>query len=271
MAILLSTAVGAVALKEAFEAYEAGIDIARGPYIRKVYLAPSWNVAFDCVNALMGFGVPPVPHRCPESPNLRCLAARLVPRAEYDARDSGRPRFNLPVIEADYGLLSWEAAAQDDPAGAQSFPDDGSPFLFMEHSIDFDTEILKVPGTTYKYATSGKPIDTPFHISVGTALFTIIRHWQEVLPMIKVTQYLNRLNDRNFLGQDVGQIMFRRARTRRSWTSDGTTTQEVEYVFKWREVHHNAVPLPDGRGFDLISDGSGDGPFAFANLGDLLV
>jgi hypothetical protein len=269
MAIVLSTSLGNVTVKEAYENFDAGIDLTRGPYIRKSYLVPRWDQAFAVVNALMGVGGAPVPHRCPESQNLRCLNARLVPRAEYDARDGGRPRFNLPVIEADYGLLSWEAAAQDDPAGVQGFDNDGQPFLFMEQSIDFDTEIIKLPNTAYKFQADNKPTDTPSHASIGTAKFEIVRHWQTTLPTVKVTSYLNKVNTSTFLGQARGQIKFRGARTRRSWTSDGTTTQEVGLTFLWRERSHNLFPHPAG-GWDFLVDGSGNYPYDYADLSQLL-
>jgi hypothetical protein len=271
MAITISTSDGPMGLKEAYGGYEAGIDVSRGPYIRKRYLAPSWNAAFAVVNALMGIGGRPVPHRCPESLNLRCLNARLVPEAEVDARDGGHPRFNLPVIEADYGVLPWDAEPQDDPGGQQGFDNDGQPFVFMEQSIDFDTEIIKLPNTTYIYTSTGKPVDVPCHVSVGTAEFVLVRHWQSTFPVLNVTGYLNRVNDARFLGQAEGTIKFRKARTRRSWTSDGTTTQEVEYRFQWREISHNMFPRPDSRNFDTIQDGSGNSPYRTAALSDLLL
>jgi hypothetical protein len=271
MAIIIKSGVGNMTLKEAYEGYEAGIDLSRGPYVRKRYLAPSWEAAFPAVNALMGIGGVPSPHRCPESTNLRCVNARLVPVAEVDARDGGHPQFNLPVIEADYGVLPWDVEASDDPTGQQGFDDMGQPYLFMEQSIDFDTEIIKLPNTTYIYSSTGKPVDVPCHVSVGTAQFVLIRHWQSIFPVVNVTKYLNRVNKTTFLGQAPGTIKFRRARTRRSWTSDGTTTQEVEYVFQWREISHNKFPRPDSRNFDTIQDSAGDYPYAEEELSVLLV
>lgn len=268
MAITIDTAVGPVILKEAFDGYRAGIGT-DGPYVVKQYLCPSWEVTFPVVNALKGFGLPPIPHACPESKNLRCVDAAVEPRAEVDARDGGRPRFNLPVVTATYGVLTWNALPQDDPANQQGFDDNGQPFLFMEQSISFDTEVIKLPNTAYHFPSDGTVIDTPVAHSVAVAEFVLTRKWQAAFPVVNVTNYLNTLNQSTFLGQAKGQIKFRKAQTRRSWTSDGTATQDVTYTFQWREFDHNKQHRPDASLFELIVDKNGVNPYRYTDLTQL--
>lgn len=271
MSVTLSTTIGPVTIKEAFEDYEAGIDLSRGPYLNKVYLCPSWASAFPVVNALMGSGTHPVRHACPESPNLRCINAVVAPKGEYDIKDSGRPQFNLPLIKTTYAIPTWEELVTDDPSGNQSFPNSGTPFLYMEQSVDFDTEVIKLPNRAYAFASDGTPVDAPVHCTIAVAQFVITRKWQAILPVLDCTTYLNALNDSTFLGQPRGTVKFRKARTRRTGTSDGERTQEVELVFQWRTYDHNKQHRPEHLYFELIVDSSGNNPYQYMNLSNLLI
>ena len=274
MPVTIPTSVGPVTLKEMYEGYEPGMDIQKGPYINKLYLVSSWNQAFAAVNALVGSGSRPVQHACPESPNLRCMSAVVKPRGEYDARDAGHPQFNMPVIACTYAVPTWEALTTDDPTGSQSFPDEanpGQPYLFMEQSIDWDTEIIKLPGRAYKFNSDGMVNDTPVNIPLPTAKFVLVRRWQTTLPYTNVTTYQqNPLNSTTFLGQSRGLIRFVNARTRRQFQSDGTRSQEVEYTFKWRAYDHNAQARPDTGAFDILVTSGGANPFGYSDLNNLL-
>lgn len=269
MAFTLSTTAGAVTLYEQWDAFEKGIDIQRGPFVKAVYLVKDWSVTDQVCNALMG-----PPHTCPTSPNLVCLAATCKGLGELDPRTGGRPTFRGGLVEATYGLRTWEEQASEDPAGSQSFPNEaspGQPYLYMEQSIDFDTEVVKLPNTSYKFlATPQLPLHVPVARTIAVAQFVLVRRWQSALPYANVTAYLNKLNSAVFLGQPIGQIKFRKARTRRQFKVDGTRTQEVEYVFQWREFDHNKVHRPDDTSWDFIVDDAGNKPYAYANLATLL-
>jgi hypothetical protein len=272
MAITLFTTLGPILVKEMFEGYEAGVDIQRGPFINKKYLCPSWASAFAVVNALSGGGPRPVQHACPESPNLRCVSAVLRPRGEYDIRDSGRPQFNMPVIDATYAVPTWEALVTDDPTASQSFPnaaEPGQPYLFMEQSIKWGKEILKLPKRAYKFA-DGTVSDTPVHISIATAKFVLIRRWQETLPYGNVGAYMSTLNTSTFLGQPKGLILFDDAETRKQFQSDGTRSQEVAYTYLWRVVDHNMALRDDTGAFDLLINSSGGNPYSYTDLNAML-
>lgn len=280
MSVTLSTSVGSVTLKENFDAYEAGIDF-DGPYVVKQYLAPSWPTAFPAINALRGSAsesggitIRTLPHICPESTNLYCMSASLTPDAAVDLRDSGRPTFNLPIITCRYGIPKFEMTTTDDPGAANSFPNEsapGSPYLYAMQSIDFDTEIIKPPGSVYKFSTAPQlPVSEPPGITVATARFVITLKYVPKLPHVDITAKMNRLNNATFLGQATGKIKFLNARTRREYLSDGTRMQEVELHFKWREYDHNKFHRPDESSFDFIVDSLGNKPYVYSDLSTLL-
>lgn len=283
MSISLSTSAGVVTLKENYDGYAAGVGL-DGPYVLKQYLAPSWSVAFACVNALQGSAsvtggagglvIYKVGHQCPESPNLYCLEARIEPKAENDSKDAGRPTFNLPLINCRYALPPYNQQTSDDPGGLNSFTNDGTPgnpYVFMTESIDFDTETIRVPGSTYSFVTAPNlPVDYPVAKHISTAKFVIVRKFLPYLPTVNVTTYIKKLNDRVFLGQPVGQIQLLNARTRVERLSDGTKSQEFEMVFKWREYDHNKIMRPDDGTFDFIQTTGSDYLYEYKNLGNLL-
>jgi hypothetical protein len=272
MSITLTTTVGPVTLKEMFEGYEAGMDIQRGPFINKTYLAPSWATAFACVNALVGSGGRPVQHSCPESPNLRCMSAVIDPDGEYDIGNSGRPQFNMPKIKCTYAVPTWEALIADDPSGSQSFPDadaPGQPYLFMEQSIKWSRETFPIPKRAYAFADGTVP-NTPVNMSIACARFVLVRRWQTTLPYGNVSTYMDSLNDTTFLGQPRGLIKFADAETRKQFQSDGTRSQEVTYTFDWRKYDHNWVPRDDTGAWGLLKNSGGASPHPYTELNAML-
>lgn len=283
MSITLSTTVGSVILKENYEGYTAGVG-PDGPYITKQYLAPSWDVAFACVNALQGsvsitggaggLVSRKIGHQCPESTNLYCLEAHIEPRAESDLKDSGRPTFTLPLINCRYALPPYNQQTSDDPGGVNSFTNEatpGNPYVFMTESIDFDTETIRVPNSAYTFVTApALPVDYPVARHIRTAKFVIVRKFLPYLPTLNVTTYIKRLNDRVFLGQAIGLIQLLNARTRVERLSDGTKSQEFEMQFRWREYDHNKVMRPDDGTFDFIQTTAAKKLYEYDNLGKLL-
>ena len=184
MAVVISTSLGPVELAEMYEGWRGGIDVNRGPYFEKWYCAPAWAVAFASCNALMGVGPDPARHACPESPNCFCVAAELVPRGEQDLRLAGRPSWNLPVIRAIYAVPTWEELAAQDPGAENSFPSpDGSPYLFMEQSIDFDTEVIKLPGRAYKFLSDNTVVDVPVARTIAVANFVLVKALADDAPL----------------------------------------------------------------------------------------
>ncbi len=283
MSITIDTTMGSKTLKENFEGYQAGIDES-GPYVLKTYTAPDYASAFACVNALRGTAsvtggiggtiVRALPHQPPESPGLYALSVVLDPQSEIDAKDDGRPRFNLPIIHVRYGVPRYEVQSSDDPGGINSFPNDdnpGSPYTFAMQSIDISTEYIKLPGSAYKFHTAPQhKLDTPVAGTIATANLVFIRKYIPYLPFNLVTQKLNGLNDATFLGQPRGLIKFTGARTRREFLSDGKVNQEIEVNLRWRQYDHNKQHRPDESSFDFIEDDSGNMPYTYRDLRPLV-
>jgi hypothetical protein len=280
MGFTLNTSIGGVPLKEQWETFEKGIDAIAGPWVKLQYTCEDWNSTDAVCNALMGrpivsgLGTPVqylFPHPCPESPNLACLDARCVGVAEIDARDNGRPRFKWGVISAHYGIPQrFDFQAQDPSQSQNSFTNDdapGTPFLYAMQSIDFDVEVIKIPGSAYTFFQSPTfPCDVPVSKTVGVANMVFVRKLVPYLPYDKLFKKMNKLNANTFLGQPRGQIKFRRFRTRREIASDGTRTQEIELHYQWREFDHNKIHRPDKKVFDFILDTNGNYLYEYDDL-----
>lgn len=282
MSITLSTSIGSVTLKEGFDGYSAGID-ADGPYVIKQYLAPDWASTYPAINALRGTvtvtggsgGIVSrsIPHQCPESPNLYCLSADVDPQAPIDAQDSGRPSFRLPLITCRYGVPRYDVQTTDDPGGINGFPNEstpGNPFVFAMMSIDFATEVVPVPGSTYHF--SGPTLKTNVNVvkTVGAATLVFVRKYVPYLPFVNITRFLNKVNLGTFLGQPEGQIKFTGLRTKREYLSDGTRANEIELHFLWREYDHNKFLRDDDATFDFLYDGSSNTMYGYVDMKPLL-
>lgn len=280
MAITLTTALGDVVLDEMWDGYDKGIDFA-SPWVRKRYLLKDNTKVNAVVNALRGgvaastVGGPitrTYAHPCPESTNLICQDARAagVPGAEVGVGAGGMPQYSLWTIDAEYRVPTWEQFITDDPGGLNQF-DPATPYTFATQSIDFDVEVIKLPGSAYKFHTAPQfPLDVPTSCSVAVANLVFVRRQVPYFPVGDILSKLNKLNNATFLGQPTGLIKFVKARSNREAASDGTRTQEIELVFKFRQYDHCKMHRPDSATFDFIEDSSGARPYQYADLTPLL-
>jgi hypothetical protein len=283
MSVTISTTSGDVVLKESHDGYEAGIDL-DGPYIVKQYLAPSWGVVFPVINALRGTvsvsgGVGGVvsrsaPHACPESSNLYCLSAVCNPEAPIDARDSGRPAFRLPIITCKYGIPKYDVTPTDDPGAVNGFTNDvnpSQPFTYALMTIDFATEVVPIPGSTYQFTSPTLKTNVNVVKTVATANMVFVRKFVPYLPFVGITNYLNKVNQDKFLGQPEGQIKFTAFRTKREYLSDGTRANEIELHFLWRQYDHNKFVRDDTGAFDFLYSASSSAPmYEYVDMKPLL-
>lgn len=270
----IMTTAGLVALKGQWDTFASGIDPGRGPWVRIDYVVEPASVANATINALLGAGVGAPSQVCPVSSNLRAIQAEAKGVGD-ELTTSGLPDFGLAVIAVTYGVPTWDQATTDDPGGANGFPNDdapGTPRLYLEQSMEFGSELVKVPRTVMRFADN-LSTGTPSFRSVGIIDFTVVKHWATALPVVDFTTYINSINDRVFLGQPRGQIMFRKGRTRRRAMTDGTRAQEVEMVFRWREFDHNKQHRPDEASFAFVFDGAsgaGNKTYTYRDLRNLL-
>lgn len=283
MSITISTTLGDVALKENFDGFEAGIDF-DGPYIVKQYLAPTWASVFPVINALRGTVsgsggasgtvVRSTPHACPESTNLYCMSAVCQPLGEVDVKDAGRPTFRLPIITCRYGVPKYEIATSDDPGGANSFANESTPnqpYTYAMMSIDFDTEMIPVPGSCYQFTSPTLKTNVNVVKSVGVANMVFVRKYVPYLPFVGITTYQNKVNQGTFLGQGEGQIKFLGMKTRREYMSDGTRANEIELRFLWRQYDHNKFVRDDTGEFDFLYSVSSSEPmYGYIDMKPLL-
>lgn len=277
MSVIIDTANGPVTLHEMWDDFKKGIDIQRGPYIEQSYLV-DWGDTDAVINAMMGststsggttVHVPGFP--CPQSKNLCCMDAYVIGEGEYDNKDGGPVRFNLPKLRVVYGIRSWEQAATDDPQGYQSFPGDG-PATYAIHSMDFGVEGVKLPTSAYKFAgTPNLPCDVPVLKQVGICKLSVELKKVPFLPTYTIMNLLGKLNDNTFLGAPRGMIQFMGARTSKEFESDGTRVQNVSYSFRFRKASFNLYLRPDTGQWDFIKTAAGKYPYEYADLKPLIL
>ena len=267
----------AIVLKEMWQDYGKGVDSSRGPWVKRLFLADDWTQTSAAINALTGAGLLRPPLRCPESPNLYCLDAEAVPIGEYDLHDGGMPQWRAGMISATFAIPPYATSADQQNVPPQ-FPNDASdgasgPYLFMEQSLDWDTELFKLPDTSFTFP-DGTPVDAPAFASVAVAEFIVVRKFQKALPFLNVTNYLNRLNAKPLFGVPKGQLQLKKVGTKLARMSDGSATADTTYRFKWKEVSHNMEFNPRTGKFDFIlsknTDTASQFKYKYANLGDVL-
>lgn len=258
MAIIVQTDLGSVLLKEQTEDYRKGIG-PRGPYIFKTYRC-DWPYGNAVANAIAG-GVDisggvagsitfQAPHVCPESPNLRVTGVEIAGLGE-EAPDNGVPRFQYALVLVSYGIADWDPIILPDTA-VNSF-DPERPITYAVQQITFSSESITMPFGACKFQASPQlPVEERPIIRVPRAGIRVVRKFVPYLPWAKVTGLMERTNDTVLFGRPPGTILFANCQTNREYTSDGKTTQEVEYHFEWRRHEWGKFPRPDTGAFDYV-------------------
>ena len=279
--ISLSTAVGTVQLKEAWQGYRRGRSASEGRQIVKNYILgkADWPKIDAVIDALMGTAATSgglggsitrrLPHQCPEDNRLYCHDAWFLEGAEQDLKDSGRPTFDNATIQATYGFLPYTINPLDDPNGLIGFPNSdspGTPYTYAIQEVKGGTEMIRLPNSGFKWASDNKPAVDSVGRFIGNGSFIFVR---KRVPYLNEPLYLslqNKLNDRVMFGAPIGQFRFHNWGTRTEFNDDGTRSNEVTFDFRWREFDWNKFMRPDGNTFDFLVDGSANKVYSYADL-----
>lgn len=165
--------------------------------------------------------------------------------------------FTHAICTVLFGALTWDELPTDDPLGLNSLsqdPDELSSLRYADQEVDYLAEWAAIPGASVKYKTSGDPVTTD--ISKRSNVNRMVVTWNQypLLPMTKIRDYADCVNDKTFLGCAKGTVMFEGCKTRRQQAPDGTITQQVTMAFKWRAQDWNKFLLPTGLSYDWIVD-----------------
>ncbi len=280
MAITITTPTGDITAKELIDGFSKGISPG-GPVVEKKYLVP-WDQSDAFANAISGltYGVGGVagtiirqaPHQCPESTNLYCLSVGPIEGWGAPTIDGGRPRYEQAIVPVHYGVPTFQLGGSlntIDPYNQMNFSDDVYPYA--SQSIDYDSESYTTKHE-WKYAAGGSGVagtpitDGNLTIDVPVATMAITLHRVPFMPKKDVFGLLKCVNSTGFLDEPAGTVLFHSLRTNLVLNSDGTSTLDLDLVFRWRRPGWNVIPHPtDGSTWiPFTHDGTSGGRKAYA-------
>lgn len=280
----MSITVAGIVADELFEDYSKGIPGA--PRVEKKYLVP-WAQSDAFANAIMGLsgsvavGGPifrTYAHACPESPNLFALGIGQIEGCGMPTVADGRPAWEWAIVPVTYGPVALGGIINAPDPNNFNTPD-GQAYEFCTFEVDYSTESITIPKTSMKRAEGGvlwqnRTIDVPWTVRIPTATIVCTVHKVPWLPTDAILGLQGRVNDRTFFGRPAGTILFDGARTRRSYSSDGTITQDIAEVYKYNEKGWNRVVRPDNMTiWDLVThngDPTGNTMYASDDLRPLI-
>jgi hypothetical protein len=244
-----------VATAHTIEYFSKGID-QRSPYMHVQYFIQNYSDVDDFINALMGAGsisgptssnniIRNSPHQHPLSTNLFCVSASLAQGLGNPVLGAnGYPDYDGgALIQAEYRPLPWDAITPD----RNNSIDPSTSIVFCTQSIDFTTESFTIADHTFKYSAGvavGTNTGVPAKFSIPVTELVLTYHQVPYMPMTIVRNLRGKVNNATFLGATAGTVLFRGAKTERTWNTDGTVTQNVQMMFSERSSLHPWNSLP---------------------------
>lgn len=259
----------------------------RGPYATVPYLC-DWDNRWPLVYYLAGTTsttganapwIRPSPHRYPidfAGASIYVKDAQIKGTGALVTPGGLIPAWTKAIVTATYGPLDYSINfGNDDPLFLSSLSDDpgeNESLQYATQEIDYGAEWINIPNSTVGFS-DGTKYDTPMSRPMTVIRMNITWHRYPVMPMNRIKDYAESVNDATFLGCERGTVYFEGVKTVREQASDGTITQKVQMSFKWRKHDWNEVMRPDDGAFDaLIYNGdSSSSTFAYKNFRNLLL
>ena len=255
-----------VPYEELIEGLQEGVT-EQGPWAKKCYLV-AWGdrqqFAMDMSGLTSTTGptspwVRPKPYRYPDLVLSTPLYAKgVTTEPAGDVITGSSPiAFTSALITVDFGMLSYSVDFNDDPLFLNSLsqdPDENESLQYATQELDYGAEYAAIPGASVKYKTSGGPVTSTINKRSLVIQMSLTWHRYPVMPMSKIADFADTVNDATFLGRDKGTVMFEGVKTVREMATDGTITQKVQMSLKWRKEDWNKALKPDGLGYDWVVD-----------------
>lgn len=256
-----------------------------GPYARVPYLV-GWDQRWDLVRAVKGVSSTTGPNgpwnRTGPMPYPDPVMGATIYAKDIEIKPEGRPytpsdpiRMTAAIVTVSFGTLTWAANIGDDPLFLNSFsqdPGENESLQYATQELDFGAEWINIPNSSCGFS-DGTKLDTPVSRRMSVYRMHITWHRYPLLPMIRIRDYADTVNDATFLGCERGTVYFEGVKTVRETAADGTMTQKVSMTLKWRKHDWNEVLRPDDGQFDfLIYDGdSSSSTYKYKNFRNLLL
>jgi hypothetical protein len=213
--------------------FEEGIG-SKGPYATKAYLC-DWNQRYTVANAMLGlvshsgtsigFTGPMV---YPESSNMFAREVRILPVGPQ-SQGPKQIQWTQAIVEAKFGI--WEQSNANDN-GQNSF-DQNQPLVYATQEYDFGGQFITIPRSQLKTLAGGN-LDQDFGRIVGVVTYTLTLHKMPFLIGVGARSIVGCINNSTFFGCAPGTLRFDGVKTRRTFDTSGTITQETTLQFAWR-------------------------------------
>jgi hypothetical protein len=222
--------INGITVTELRSGFEEGMN-SQGPHARKSFLVEEWSDRYAVANGLLGF-------------------VQSVPGAVGGS-------FEKAVVSAHYGVPTFAATRQADPAALHGFSPT-QPILYATQELDFSVEFIKLPGASLKLS-DGTAVYDDFPFRSPIAHLNLTLHQVPYLDMATIYSKMGLVNNATFLGGAVGKVMFMGGRNRLGAYTDGSYTQELLLSFNYRQYIRWDYVLKPGTSTFLqlqLSDGT---------------
>ena len=276
--------IGGIPCEPLWEGFDEGVND-QGPYATIPYLV-DWDRRWDLIRAIRGSStttggvspwnrVNPIPYPDPSmGVNIYAKSATIKPEGNVVVGSDPFAATHATVVVT-FGVLQYTVDFQNDPLFLNSLSQDAGEndsLQYATQEVDFGAEWINIPNSSAGFP-DGLKIDTPMsrRITVHTMRITWNRY--PLMPMTKLRDYADSVNDATFLGCDRGTVFFEGPRIVRAAETDGTVSQKVSMTLKWRKHDWNEFLRPDDNSFDtLIYNGdSSSSTYPYKNFRALLL
>jgi hypothetical protein len=244
----MAVTINGITCQELVNGYTESYDIQGGPGARKGYLC-NWSDRFTVIHGILGLSSAPIagglitlrvplayPELAAESTNL--LASMYARNVEVYGRGppvqgASNVAFTSAEIYVTFGNFPWTFSGIDffqlDPT---------RPYIWAEQHMVFSSEFITLPGSSVKFATSGKVLSgTPYGFNSPLQDMTITLKNVPYLPSASILNALqNPVNSVAYLQCNPGFLLFRGAEDERTKAPDGTQTASLTLSFSYRPI-----------------------------------
>jgi hypothetical protein len=270
--------INGITVTELRSGFEEGMN-SQGPHARKSFLVEEWSDRYAVANGLLGFvqSVPGAvggsfaiarPAVYPDSPNLYCREVTIQGIGKF-SDGAMQSQFEKAVVSAHYGVPTFAATRQADPAAMHGFSP-AQPILYATQELDFSVEYIKLPGASLQLS-DGTPVYDDFPFRVPIAHLNLTLHQVPYLDMATIYSKMGLVNNATFLGGATGKVMFMGGRNRMGAYTDGSYTQELLLSFNYRQfIRWDQVVKPGTSTFLQLQFSGGSAVIASTDLTTLI-
>lgn len=201
------------------------------------------------------------PYRYPEEDEngnpIQLYAFTIQGQSEGTLTVPSNPiEYSDAFIQVTYRVPPFMASGAIDPFFINSFTQDpleNSALLWADQRLG--SAYQEIPETENSYYWEGTVVKANTSVARRIQIQEMIITFHRVpyMPITKFRLFQDSLNDREFLGCETGTVFFGGATTeRKSWV-DGSVTQTVQMIFRWRTEDWNKYFRPSTKKWEFLN------------------